>query len=115
MKTMHCRAFVLAFNFVLFRSEAFVVSTRKARAIGNHPPFIFEIFVKSFNEERDSRLYEKSRQQRTEAQPQSSPLLRQVESALAPAADFLDNFSDGWALTYADLTPNRCVTLLQFS
>jgi hypothetical protein len=112
-KMTYCRAVVLvAFNFVIFRSEAFNVPTRKATVIGNHPPLIFAQNGKSvtpFNEKRISQLDEKLPNQRYDAPPSSSLLQREIETALAPVSDFLDNVSGGWALSYADLSPNRYV------
>lgn len=35
----------------------------------------------------------------------ASLLVLQAEAALAPAVEFLDDRTDGWALSYADLTP----------
>jgi len=110
----YCQAIVvLAFNFVLFRSQAFVVPTRRARVIVNHPSLIFaqkDKSAASFNEKKISQLEEKRPNQRCDAPP-SSLLRQQVETALAPASDFLDNVSGGWALSYADLTPNSERTL----
>jgi hypothetical protein len=111
MKTMHCLAFTLAFNILLYRSEAFVVPARKA-VIGNH---LSLISATSFDEKTISQLKaKKSSEQRYDASPSDTPIQQQVEAALAPAANFLDDVSGGWALTYADLTPHRYVLLLKF-
>lgn len=105
------QAIVLAFNFLFFQSTAFVVPTKRAATvIGNHPFTTFSRNHKSassFSKKKTSQLEEKLQNKRDDAQPSRNILRRQVESALAPASNFLDNVSDGWALSYADLTPNR--------
>lgn len=108
---MNSRGFFLAFNFVLFRSEAFVVPIWKAKVVGKYPSSIFarnDESATSFNEGKNSGLDNKIPNQIKDASPQSGPL-QQIKTTLAPAADFLDNVSDGWALSYANLTPNRYV------
>lgn len=106
---MHCLAFTLAFSILLYRSEAFVVPARKA-VIGNH---LSLISATSFDEKTISQLKaKKSSEQRYDASPSDTPIQQQVEAALAPAANFLDDVSGGWALTYADLTPHSEKTLL---
>lgn len=111
---MHYRGFVLlAFNFVLFRSEAFVVPIQKANVVERYLSVVFaqkDDSTPSFKEGRIAGLENKLPIQSYDASPQSDPL-RQIETALAPAAEFLDTASDGWALSYADLSPNSERTL----
>ena len=102
---MHFFGVFLAFNFVLSRSEAFVVPNWEGTVIGKFPPSNFS----QNNQRKNSRLKNQLKNEGYDSLPQSSQVQRQLETTLAPAIDFIDNASDGWALSYADLTPNRYV------
>jgi len=110
---------ILFFICVLRLSEAFVVPTTRARVIGD-PTLLFlaqkdESTTAAFDETDFSQLQEKLPNVAYDVPPTSSILQQQVQTALAPAADFLEDISGGWALSYADLTPNRYVAVLGFS
>lgn len=105
---MHFRAVFPVFNFVLHRSDAFVVPNRKATAVGKFPSLSFAENLES----RISGLKSQLKNEGYEISPESSRVQQQLETTLAPAIDFIDNASDGWALSYADLTPNSERTLL---
>lgn len=102
---MHFFGLFLAFIFVLSRSEAFVVPNWEGAAIGKFPPLTFS----QNNQRKNSRLKNQLKNEGCDSLPQTSQVQRQLETTLAPAIDFIDNASDGWALSYADLTPNRYV------
>ena len=103
---MHFRAVFLVFNFVLYRSEAFIVPNRKGIAVGKDLSLSFAQNLES----RNSRLKSQLKNEGFDISPESSRVQQQLETTLAPAIDFIDSASDGWALSYADLTPNRYVT-----
>ncbi len=105
---MHCSGVFLAFHFVtvLSRSEAFVVPNWEGTVIGNYPSLNFA----QDNQRRHSWLKNQLKNEGYDSLPQSSQVQRRLETTLAPAIDFIDNASDGWALSYADLTPNRYVS-----
>mmetsp|Transcript_2919 Transcript_2919/g.8014 ORF Transcript_2919/g.8014 Transcript_2919/m.8014 type:complete len:250 (-) Transcript_2919:998-1747(-) len=95
-----------AFNFVCFRSDAFILPTKRVDVLGRCS---FLNFAKKYeretnvNKKRIQQPEEKPADQKHDAQniqPQ-----QQLQTVLAPLADYLDNASDGWALSYADLTP----------
>jgi hypothetical protein len=50
--------------------------------------------------------------QQQKAQKNVSKIQGDLMALVSPASDFLDNISGGWALSYADLTPNSERTLL---
>ena len=108
-KMTYCKAFALALNALLLRSNAFVVPTRRARAIGIYQSLKLERNDKlgtSVDKKSKFQIWERLPDQRYDPSPTSS-LQQQLENFLAPVSDYLDNASDGWALSYADLTPNR--------
>ena len=105
----YCKAFALALNALLLRSNAFVVPTRRATAIGICQSLKLERNDKlgtSVDKKSKFQIWERLPDQRYDPSPTSS-LQQQLENFLAPVSDYLDNASDGWALSYADLTPNR--------
>mmetsp|Transcript_6208 Transcript_6208/g.12831 ORF Transcript_6208/g.12831 Transcript_6208/m.12831 type:complete len:249 (-) Transcript_6208:40-786(-) len=107
---MYWHGYVFASGFLLFQSEAFVVPTLRANVLVNHQSLLFaqnDKSTTSLNEESVSRLDNQS----YDIPSPSSRLRLQVETLLAPAATFLDDSSDGWALSYADLTPDSERTL----
>lgn len=109
-------AIVLVFICSLLLSEAFVVPTRRTRVIGDH------ILLSSAekDESTGTAIYDGKRIPQSEKKPNQtydvgpvrSSFQQQVETTLAPAAEFLDDISGGWALSYADLTPNSEKTLV---
>ena len=110
---MYWHGYVFASGFLLFQSEAFVVPTLRANVLVNHQSLLFaqnDKSTTSLNEESVSRLDNQS----YDIPSPSSRLRLQVETLLAPAATFLDDSSDGWALSYADLTPDRYVFRVSF-
>lgn len=100
---------ILFFICVLLLSEAFVVPTTRTRVIGD-PTILFlaqkDESTAVVDETDFSRLQDKLPNVAYDVPPTSSILQQQVQTALAPAADFLEDISGGWALSYADLTPN---------
>ena len=109
---MNRKIVAIALNVVFFQSEAFVVPTTKVKVIGNCPSFNFAEKYKvgtntNLKEKRIRQLEEKLADENFKAS--SLSLQRQVEKFLGPLTGFLDNISDGWALSYADLTPYRYV------
>ncbi|MGK3740360.1 MAG: hypothetical protein ACI90V_007210 [Bacillariaceae sp.] len=94
-------------------SEAFVVrTTRRTWVISrDHPSLSFlahkDEAAVAFDEKIISRLEEKVPNDNDDAYTYDvPPLQQQIQNAVAPAANFLDDVSGGWALSYADLTPN---------
>mmetsp|Transcript_24261 Transcript_24261/g.67198 ORF Transcript_24261/g.67198 Transcript_24261/m.67198 type:complete len:217 (-) Transcript_24261:1227-1877(-) len=92
----------------LLPSAAFVVPTNRRRVVGYH------ILSSSAQKEESTSIYDGKRTSQSEKEtnqthglePATSKLQQRIETALSPATEFLDDVSGGWALSYADLTPN---------
>eukprot|EP00536_Pseudo-nitzschia_multiseries_P015119 jgi/Psemu1/311741/fgenesh1_kg.823_\ len=103
------RAIALTFVCIVLPSEAFVVPTSGIRVIGDH-----NILSSSAQKEESTSIYDGERSSQSETDPNQaydvdstrSALQQRIETVLAPASEFLDDVSGGWALSYADLTPN---------
>jgi len=107
---MYWHGFALASTFLLIRLEAFTVPSLKAKVLVHNKPSLFaqnEKSATSFNKENIPQLDKQS----YDAPTTTNQLRNQVETFLAPATTFLDDASDGWALSYADLTPDSESTL----
>jgi len=108
----HSKVLLLFFLSVVLHSEAFQLPVKKTKSITKHTLVIFaqeDESTASLNERKYSNLEEKLSDRPYETPQATNVLQQRFETALAPAADFLENASGGWALSYADLTPNRCV------
>ncbi|VEU38720.1 unnamed protein product [Pseudo-nitzschia multistriata] len=99
---------LLVCSCAALQSDAFVLPIRRRAVIGDN------ILSTSAPRNELTTIYDgkriagsASKTNRTyDASPATSPLQRQVENALAPTAEFLDDISGGWALSFADLTPD---------
>ena len=112
VKMAHFHITVLVFISVsILLSEAFVVRTnrRTSWVIRDHHILSFLAHKEeaaAFDEKTILRLEEKVPDDNDAYTYDVPPLQQQIQNAVAPAADFLDDVSGGWALSYADLTPN---------
>lgn len=105
---INSHAVVLVFLGTLPLSEAFVVPVRRTRVIDDY------ILSRSAQKDESTAIYDEKIIPQSEKEPKHtydvvptrSSLQQQVETVLAPAAEFLDDISGGWALSYADLAPN---------
>lgn len=100
-----------------FLSEAFVAPTRRIgviRKYGSTSSFTKEYGSAVSSVESNCHLMERKRNGAYDVAPTESSMQERVQGFLAPAADLLEDKSDGWALSYADLTPDRYVELFYF-
>lgn len=103
---MYWHGCALASTFLLIQLEAFTVPTLSTKVLVDNASLLFaqnEKSATSFNEKSITQLDRQS----YDAPTKTNQLRNQVETFLAPATSFLDDASDGWALSYADLTPDR--------
>ena len=106
----YSKSIPLAFSFVCIRSDAFILPTKKIEVIGSCSSLNFAKKHEPQTTVTNKRIPQPG--QKLADQNKNAPNIspeRQIETVLAPVTGFLDNISDGWALSYADLTPYRYV------
>lgn len=114
MKMAPVQAAAFFFLHSALLSEALVAPTRRIGFIREYEStssFMKEYGWAVSSVERNCHLMERKRNDAYDVAPTETSLQERVEVFLAPAAELLEDKSDGWALSYADLTPDSERTL----